>query len=110
MSAAKKPRRGDHGKPRKKGTRRLQLEALEERLTPSSFTPAELQKAYGIDKLIANGNNGSGITVAIIGPKDFAPPSARTGIVNLLPAASQARLSTASWSKAANWLLENFGS
>src|SRR6476620_7490908 len=41
------------------------------------------------------------MTSAIVRPKDFSPPSARTGISSF-PAATNARLSIASWSNAAN--------
>ena len=40
------------------------------------------------------------ITAAIVVPNDFSPPSARTG-TSSLPVATNALLSTASWSKAA---------
>ena len=42
------------------------------------------------------------ITVAIIGPNDFSPPIASTGMPSLPLAARKAWLSSASWSKAAN--------
>ena len=37
---------------------------------PVGFTPAQIQKAYGIDSLLASGNNGAGQTVAIVDAYD----------------------------------------
>ena len=36
----------------------------------TAFTPAQIQKAYGIDSLVASGNAGQGQTVAIIDAYD----------------------------------------
>jgi len=38
--------------------------------SPVGFTPAQIQKAYGIDSLLASGNNGAGQTVAIVDAYD----------------------------------------
>lgn len=37
---------------------------------PVGFTPAQIQKVYGIDSLLASGNNGAGQTVAIVDAYD----------------------------------------
>ena len=48
--------------------------------SPVGFTPAQIQKAYGIDSLLASGNGGQGQTVAIVDGYDW--PTAATDLHN----------------------------